>query len=1062
MWSPGSPGLFHIQIPNRDISVCHYVHYEYFGHVPPFNQLCKLRYYFYIWLFLSGAKSFAQDPSLYFNKLTTVNGLSHNKVNCISEDKRGFIWIGTDDGLNRYDGNNIVIFRSQPGDTASLSGNIITSIFQDENEVFWITTSDGGLTRYDYRLPPKNQFRQYKHLPGDSNSIPGNSINAQIQDPYGYLWLATNGNGLLRFNKNTGKFDEIIQGNHSTILSLCIDRSGMIWAGRTGGSILKINPRNLSYTYDPKYENLYAKLPHATVSSLFMDRQQNVWYGSWDKVLYRLNANTGQEEIFRNQPKPFSLVNDDILCMKQDKAGWIWMGGRYNGLHIFDPDRNKFYNYENDISKEGTVADNCINTIFIDHAGTIWLGTNKGVSVNDPRQQQFNQIFLPHSNKDITIYDFYKTDGELWLATSDGIFIKRNGNDKFIHMPLLYKGNKLAVTKFFEDRDNRFYIGTDYSLFLYNRADDSFSLLPNTEKDSVMSKIIESRIVSVLRDTIEGHPVLLTSPYGHYLTYYDLESRNWVSRLDTAKKIIRRFSLKDNLIRKFYRTPGGTIWMANAKMGLGEWSGGALPTVRYYSNNPQNAQAISNDNVYDILSDSLGNLWISTYGGGLNYLNTVSKKFTHHSLSNNLLEGIQTDNHGNVWMISNGNLHKYDPRMNTYSSYSLPDIEKSGGVRGYIFKDNEGKFYLAGTNYMIVFNPEDIHESYRQPNIYFTDFKIFNNSWSHLLFEKEIQLEHDQNYLNIDFSAPDFSSGKIRYSYKMEGWDKDWIDAEGRNYAQYSNLNGGLYTFLVKATQNIAGGNENIARLSIRIIPPVWKRWWFLALVIILIDLLIYLIYRYRINQLVKLQNMRNKIAQDLHDSVGSTLSSISVYSQVAKLQHERGNFNELKDIINKVGITSSDMISEMNDIVWTINPRNDGMEKIFQRMESFARPLLLTKNIRFEFNYENHIEHLNLSMEKRKNLYLIFKEIVNNTLKYSSADLLQIEITLSNHHLLFSARDNGIGFYPVQMEEHAAKSLSGNGLNNMKRRAAEMNGAFEIHSQPGAGTAIYLKFPIP
>ncbi len=1022
-----------------------------------------MRHYLYILLILSSAKSFAQDPALYFNKLTTANGLSHNKVNCIWEDKRGFIWIGTDDGLNRYDGNNIVSFRSQPGDTASLSGNIITSIFQDEKEIFWITTFDGGLTRYDYRLPPRNQFRQYKHLPGDSGSIPGNSINAQIQDPYGFLWLATNGNGLLRFDKKTGKFEEIIQGNHSTILALCIDKTGMIWAGRTGGSILKINPKNLSYSYDPKYENLYAKLPHATVSSLFTDRQQNIWYGSWDKVLYRFDATTEQEEIFKNSPKPFSLVNDDILYMKQDSHGWIWMGGRYNGLHIFDPARNRFYNYENDIAREGTIADNCINAVFIDHAGTVWLGTNKGISVHDPRQQQFNQIFLPHTaNTDIIIYDFYKTSNELWLGTSDGIFIKRDDADHFIHKPLAYKGNKLAVTRFFQDQDNRFYIGTDYSLFLYNRADDSFSILPNTEKDSVMNKIIESRVVSVLRDTIENRPVLLASPYGHYLAYYDLESRYWISRLDTAKQIIRQFKLKDNLIRKFYRSPRGTIWMANAKMGLGEWTDSSLPSVRYYSNNPQNAQSISNDDVYDIVSDSLGNLWISTFGGGLNYMNTSTKQFIHYPLSNNLLEGIQTDNHGNVWMISNGNLHKYDPRQNAYSSFSLPDIEKSGGVHGYIFKDNQGKFYLAGANYMISFNPDDIHEIYQDPNVYFTDFKIFNNSWSHLLFENEIQLEHDQNYLNIDFSAPDFSSDKIRYSYKLEGWDKGWIEAQGRNYAQYSNLDGGLYTFLVKATHNIAGTNENIARLKIRITPPLWKRWWFLAICILVIDLLIYLIYRYRINQLVKLQNMRNKIAQDLHDSVGSTLSSISVYSQVAKLQYERGNFTELKDIINRVGITSSDMISEMNDIVWTVNPRNDGMEKIFQRMDSFARPLLLTKNIRFEFNYEKHIEHLHLSMEKRKNLYLIFKEIVNNTLKYSSADLLQIDITLSNHHLTFSAKDNGVGFYPVHMEEHAAKSLTGNGLNNMKRRAAEMNGNLEIQSQPGAGTAIFLIFPLP
>jgi signal transduction histidine kinase len=224
----------------------------------------------------------------------------------------------------------------------------------------------------------------------------------------------------------------------------------------------------------------------------------------------------------------------------------------------------------------------------------------------------------------------------------------------------------------------------------------------------------------------------------------------------------------------------------------------------------------------------------------------------------------------------------------------------------------------------------------------------------------------------------------------------------------------------------------------------------------------IYAFYRYRINELLKRQAIRNKIAQDLHDSVGSTLSSISIYSQVAKIQKEKGNYAEMAEVVQKISTTSTDMISEMNDIVWSINPRNDSMQKILQRMESFAKPLLQSKNLAFEFNYDAGVLQVNLTMEQRKNFYLIFKEIVNNVLKYSGAGNLQVSVKMgSRHNLTLVATDDGVGFDVEEMKVLAAKSLSGNGLINMKRRAAEMKGECLIESSPGRGTKISLLFPL-
>jgi signal transduction histidine kinase len=209
----------------------------------------------------------------------------------------------------------------------------------------------------------------------------------------------------------------------------------------------------------------------------------------------------------------------------------------------------------------------------------------------------------------------------------------------------------------------------------------------------------------------------------------------------------------------------------------------------------------------------------------------------------------------------------------------------------------------------------------------------------------------------------------------------------------------------------------------------------------------------------LKQQAMRNKIAQDLHDSVGSTLSSISVYSQVAKIYKQQEKQNELQDALEKISATSGEMISEMNDIVWAINPRNDNMNTILQRMESYAKPLLQTKSISFRFTYDPAILLLNLKMEQRKNFYLIFKEAVNNALKYSDCKHLEVDVKVSGKFIELLVQDDGVGFDMEQMKAKSAKSLSGNGLNNMKRRAADMKGECQVSSSPGKGTTVRLRF---
>lgn len=1011
-------------------------------------------------LFLITTAANAQQPPFYFKKLDAQSGLSNNKVKCIVQDQRGFIWIGTEDGLNRYDGEHFVKFLHHPSQPNSISGNVITDIVEDKEGVLWIATEDGGLSRYDYRLSPKDQFRSFKRQPGDPGSIRVNVVNNLLDDGKGNIWLATGGAGVLCFNKQQEKFTlKILEGR--TLYDLCMDKNGIIWGGREGGSILKINPVTGKYETQKEYESFYKGLPHVAVTSLFRDNANNMWFGSWDKALYRYNDATGREETFKHSSDLYSFGEDEAVSFNQDDEQNTWIGGKQTGLYVFDKMTNRFYHYLHDPARDGTLCNNTVNCIYRDRSGNMWLGTNSGISIYNPMQQSFRQKFLLGERSNVTIYDFLKEDDKLWIATSAGLFLENAGGN-IIQYPVSYNNTALQVTKLYKDNDGTFYIGTNYTLLRFDPVSKKVFPLPNTEQDTVMARLIESRVVSVARDTIDRHPVLVTAPYGHFISYYDLADQRWTSRTDTTKRIRRRYGILDNLVRKVVKSSDGSLWLANVKEGLGNWKASSGKMVEYFVNDPGRMQSISNNSVYDIIEDNRHNLWVSTYGGGLNYFVANAKKFVHINSTNNLLEGIQTDIKGNVWMISNGNLHKYDIHNKSYRSFDLPDIEKTGGIKGYIYKDHDGFFYMAGNNYYIRIHPDSIKARHEPPKVLVTDFKVFDTSFSHLLSSKQITLKYDQNFFSIEFAAPYFTGGAaVQYAYQLEGFEKDWIIAGTRNTVSYTNVDGGVYRFKVKATAEPGVWGNDYALVVIEVIPPIWKRLEFYVVSFAVVLLIIYALYRYRINELLKRQAIRNKIAQDLHDSVGSTLSSVSVYSQVAKIQHEKGNNQELKEVLQKISITSTDMISEMNDIVWAINPRNDSMEKIIQRMESFAKPLLQAKNISFSFSYDPAVIHINLPMERRKNFYLIFKEAVNNVLKYSGCKKLDVSIQVSHQVVTLLVKDDGQGFDIEEMKVLAAKSLSGNGLINMKRRAHEMKGECIIGSHPDKGTTVSLKFQL-
>jgi len=999
-----------------------------------------------------------EPPDIFFKKINIENGLSHRKVNSILQDKRGFLWFGTEDGLNRYDGRYISYYRHIHDDKNTLSGNIISDLYEDKEGIIWIATLDGGMTRYDYRRKPSEQFKQYRHNIHDPTGIPENGISQIVEDSHGYLWLGTSGSFAVRFNKKTEKFDTPIKRGTRCVMALEIADHDTLLVGRAGGGLMKINTRTLTYIDNPEYKNLYANLPHSSITALYTDKRGSIWMGSWDKSVYRISNNSLRETVIGSEFQKHGIPKDDYVSFAEDANGLIWMAGKTSGITLYDVHTKNIFNLRHDPHKEGTLSDDHINTIYRDRAGIMWVGTDNGVNMFNPLFSPFVQHKLPKAAADILIYDFYKAqNGDLLIGTSNGIYVERKGGKQIEHRPIYYKGQKLTVSKFYMDVDGSLYIGTDYTLFRYEIISNRITPLPNTEADPVMRKLISSRVVSILRDTLDSHPVLLVSPYGHFLTFYDLIEKRWYSRADSTKQILKEFNIKDNLIRKLYRDKERNLWLANFKTGLGGWSAKGKD-ISYYINDLNNRYSLSSNSVYDIQEDQKANLWVSTYGGGINYFDRKTKRFYNVPESSNLSEGLQIDHDNKLWMLCNGHVHKYDPFVKVYSCYDMPRLQNTGGLSGYIFKDNSGTLYAAGVNYYITFDPRSVAKIDHSPDIFFTDFKIFNVSYSHYLQRKTIDLDYDQDQINIDFAAPEYSGDNLKYSYKLEGYDKDWIDAGKRNSVSYANLKGGNYRFRVRAVNWQGSLTEKVSILNISIALPFYSTVWFYILIFCLISALIYIIYRYRLKTLLKQHSIRNGIAQDLHDQIGSTLSSISVYGEVAKIYLEQGEENRMNQILDTISLTANDMVSEMGDIVWAINPKNDYMESILERIKSYAEPLCRAKNINFIFNYDPISSSSIVGMQTRKNLFLIMKEAINNVVKHSSCDNLIMKLHQKDNKTELVIRDDGKGF---DMEElkNRKNSSSGNGLYNIRSRAEQLNAVIVQTSSPGIGSYLRIEF---
>jgi len=1042
---------------------------------------------------LSARSSLTADfyNDIKFERLSIEHGLSQITVHAILQDSKGFLWFGTEDGLNRFDGYKFVTFRHDDNDSTSISDNFIWSIIEDKSGFIWIGTNGGGLNRYDYL---SNSFTYYMHDPKNANSISENNIRKVFEDSGGELWIGTNSSGLCKFDRSQNKFIRITSNKNPNSLSsnnirfISEDENKNLWIATDGGGVNKFDKNTNKFF--PYYSFIFNKnIIAAPVVWSLLNEGNIVWIGTYENGLIKFNVKTGKVENHFYRANNNSLIQNNITYILKDASRHLWICTEA-GLSILNINSGKFYNYRHNISDIKSIGNNIIRCAYSDKSNLIWLGTFGG-GVN---KINLNKKFKTYSHdpSDINsvshnmIRAIYQDSGKnIWVGTlGNGLNLLNKEKNKFEHFTADNSTTSISnniITSIWEDNEKNIWVGTWGGGL--NKI--KFGVKPNKEH------------------YIQNITYFLNNPNNDYsissniiqAIFQDSKGNIWVgteSGLDKYQKTNNRFiryanqtddinSLSDNRIQSkcIIEDKHGNIW-------VGTWRGLNRISIPQKNNSnknnkliferflrdPQDVNSLSDNRIVSLYEDELRSnkdttfLWIGTVGGGLNKLEIINSenssaqikyKFTHYTekdgLPNNVVYGILGDKNGNIWLSTNNGISKFNPAQEAFRNYDISDgLQSNQFFWGAFHKTSDGELFFGGINGLNSFYPSELKENTYIPPVYITDCEIYNsqnqnyklNSYSQ---PNSISLFYDSYTLNFEFAALDFTTPeKNQYEYILEGYDEEWKSSGGKNTVTYTNISDGDYTFKVRGSNNDKVWNQQSASVQIKILTPFWKTWAFVAVVFLtFLGLGIYFVTA-QIKNILAVERLRTKIAADLHDNIGSSLTEISILSEVISTRLN-GAEKDVQKSLGKISAKSRDLIDKMSDIVWLVNPKRDSLYDLILRLQDTYSELLAETNISFRSDNLKALENVSLQMEHRQHLFLIFKEAINNCITHSNCTEIYLNAKVNGRKLEMELSDNGNGY--------ERKTSQGNGLDNMENRAALIGGKLYIDSSLGKGTTV-------
>ncbi len=983
------------------------------------------------------------------------------------QDARGFVWIGTIDGLNRFDGYSARVYRHSASDTGSLSSSFIHNVTEDRSGRMWVATRDGGLDLFD---PLTGRATHFRHHPADSATLAMDKVGMLFEDSRGRLWVTTDA-GLCRLDPATGRFtrfthrpDDPSSLSSDQLTGLCEDPGGSLWVATDDG-LNRFDP----HTGTCVRYLAASHLPHSprlnTLLGVLMTRDGTLWIGTRTKGLFAMNRVTGTFRHYPPDPTDARSPSSAYISPAcEEDNGSVWFSS-HDGVTVYEPATGIFHKLRAQPATPSSLSHNNVSSILLDTVGDVWIGTwGGGVNKLARRRQKF-RLYASRTQPGLLHDDFVLSllkdgTGTLWVATSTGLSripAWRVTAPKPRHLVATSGLWSLA-----EGPGSTIWVGTAAEGIMVLRADGAIvRFMKHAAGDT--TTIAENTVRALFRDS-KGRMWAGTQSRG--VNRYDPTTGRWTRSPFFAAD---GGGMSTNLVWAIAEDHDGRLWFGTYAGGLGIFNERAR-TFSTFKHDPRDAASLPSNDVRSICVTRGGDVWIGTYGGGIcKFINGSFVRVTERDgLANNFVYGILEDDAGNLWISSNRGLTRYSPATRTLRNYSARDgLQSDEFNTGAYFKSADGELFFGGVAGFNAFFSQTIHTNGHIPPVVLTSFKVFDRERMDGPDRgRSLRLKHSENFFSFEFAALDFvDSRRNQYAYKLEGFDADWVYAGTRRYGSYTNLDPGNYLLRIKGSNNDGIWNDEGVHLPITIVPPFWMTAWFRVITAVVFVVLLAVVVRFiatrrlreRLRALEKeqaLQQERERISRDLHDHVGAQLSSIITGLELAERAPHKPEVDPNGNLIRTLRDEARLTMAQLRETIWALGKTSMGVREFFESIEAYAKQRVQYLAVpQVHFICEGTTDRA-LSPIQVLHLYRIAQEALNNALKHANATNITITLQARDGVLMLRVQDDGKAEHFPSPEE-----FSGRGLMNMERRASEVHGSFILsHNE---GTTVEVTIPL-
>ncbi|MDF2157048.1 sensor histidine kinase [Algoriphagus sp. CAU 1675] len=988
-------------------------------------------------LFLSVLTLLAERRKYFVTHFGTEQGMASDQIFTLFRDDSGYLWIGTVNGLQRFDGRSFMTYQIKSPELQP--SKPVMEILKDLEGTLWLKVGDD----YGYYQPELELFTPIP-FEKEENRFLGEQL---WMDSKGNLFVILTNTKLLWIDQKNNRITDqnlpvqIPDGWRPR--SLFEDKNGLYWISCVEGVAVFDPSTSEIFTHQNNPRNLEVlknqDLGH--VINTIIDSKGIFWINYWapNEKLVSYNPQTNTWKEHQQDLANTNSNYQEIFGSLELPNGELW---RY-GVQAFAKLNREAHRFE--VFEQSSVKYDLISKLVYDPSGGLWAGTDRGLYFLhfDTPSMYFMELSTENGNYEFQALEevIYQGDTTFWLGSwGKGIQIFKSGFQT-VNLPWLYTTSPGTIESkqvwdiHFDPKRSLVWVGLQKGLL------QIIDLQTNTSKFIKPPLFENSTILTITQ--MENGDLWFGTQSGRVLRY----RREGLD--ENGFEIVRRF---DAHVPKIIVSQDQKIWVTTSDEGVYMLDPETGDINRHLDKNQLSSNKMEgilqvNDSLFMMGFELLNKYNVNT---GENEVFSYSNGL----LSNNIFD-MEVDKEGMVWVYTPNGLTRFDPISNTFTSFGKNHIFShlpKDGRTGKRFSN--GQLAFVSSNGMIIFDPLQFDKNLPPLTPTITNVELFGVYVGDGTSENPLQsFKSHQNSLNFDFNILNFSlQDRFRYQYRLVGADPDWVEAKGEFRAVYSLLPPGEYRFEVRS-YNESGVFSEAASYPFEIKPSLIQTWWFKALMGLLFLSIILLIYKMNVNRILAVVKLRSRLARDLHDDMGSTLSTINILSSMAKTKIGTDPAKS-SEYISKISENSQRMMESMDDIVWSIKPQNDTMEKLIARMREFANQVLESKGIEFSMEINEKVLGMKLSMDARRDLFLIFKEGINNAAKYSKAERVLILFSLDKTSFTMQIKDNGKGFDSENNHE-------GNGLQNMKKRAASLEGTMYIYSKPGKGTELILTIPL-